>query len=136
MASADWFLACVALSGTDSNTVTVSVEATMCVDGTVAEQYECCDKVVSSSIEEDDLQHVQYLRDMVYQYTKHMLWYKEGFVPEQDFMLENVDDMYSNHLYCMSWFYGGTYPFDSWEVEYNDYLRGIVHSELNCDNSI
>lgn len=36
-----------------------------------------------------------------------------------DFMPETVDDIYSNHLYCISWFYGGIFPFDSWEVSYD-----------------
>jgi len=31
----------------------------------------------------------------------------------------------------MSWFYGGAYPFDSWEVEYEEYLRQQVEGAFN-----
>jgi len=69
---------------------------------------------------------------MVDHYTKHILWYELGFLSKNDFIPETVDEVYSNHLYCMSWFYEGIYPFHSWEVEYDDYLRELVYAVLNC----
>lgn len=70
---------------------------------------------------------------MVDQYTEHMLWSELGFVPDTDFMPETVEDVYSSHLYCMSWFYCGSCPFDSFEAEYEDYLREQVEGAMNSE---
>jgi len=40
----------------------------------------------------------------------------------KDFMPETVEDVYSNNLYCMSWFYNGVFPFDIWEEDYDNWL--------------
>lgn len=104
----------------------------MCAEDALTGPQECFEEEVSSSFEDNDIDHVKYLRNMVGHYIKHMVWYELGFVPAHDFMPETVDDIYSNHLYCVSWFYVGVFPFDSWEVEYDDYLREQVQNALNC----
>jgi len=105
----------------------------MCAHSSEEGRHECYEEEVSSSFEDDDFENVQYLRDMVCHYTEHMLLYGLGFMPAHDFLPETLNDVYSGQLYCMSWFYIGIYPFDSWELEYDDYLRGEVQNEFNCD---
>jgi len=74
---------------------------------------------------------VLYLCNMVQHYTEHMLWHKLGFVPENDFIPKTLDDVYAENLYCLSWFYSGVYPFDSWEADFDEYLRREVQATLN-----
>jgi len=75
-----------------------------------------------SPSEQVDVQYALYLRDLVFHYIEHMLWYEEGSVGTEDFMPEMLDDVYNEHLYCMSWFYGGVLPFDSFKIEYENWL--------------
>jgi len=91
--------------------------------------------MVDSSSQYDTVQHVKYIRDMVFQYTEHMLWCELGFMTGNNFEPETLDDVYCSHLYCMSWFYGGTYLFDTWETEYDDYLRQEVDDAVNCSGT-
>lgn len=98
----------------------------MCPEDAVEDRTESLSEVVSSSFEDEDFEHVQYLRGMVRQYSEYMRWYELGFVPTQYFLPESVEDVYADHMYSMSWFYGGFYTFDSWEEGYDDYLRQEV----------
>jgi len=63
-----------------------------------------------------------YLQDLVFHYIEHMQWYEDSFVRTLDCMLEIIDNVYNNHLYCMSWFYEGACLFNSFESEFENSL--------------
>jgi len=39
-----------------------------------------------------------------------------------DFWPKTTLDVYSSNLYCLSWFYDGAFPYDTWEEEYDNNL--------------
>jgi len=82
---------------------------------------------VPSPSEQFDVQYVLYLQDLVFLHVEHMSWYEMGFVRTQDFMPETVKDVYNDNLYCMSWFYSGALPFDTFEIQYENWLAEQVY---------
>jgi len=77
-----------------------------------------------------EIQYEQYLEDLVFHYIEHMSWYDMGFVRTKDFMPENVDEVYNSNLYCMSWFYNGALLFDTFELQYENWLAEQVFQAM------
>jgi hypothetical protein len=48
----------------------------------------------------------------------------------EDFLPDTLDDVYFRHLYAMSWFYDGVYPFDSFELEKDYYLYEVAYQKM------
>jgi len=46
-----------------------------------------------------DVEHKQYLEELVVCYTKYQYWYDLGFVDSMNSMPETVDDVYNNNIY-------------------------------------
>jgi len=85
--------------------------------------------------EELDMLYEQYLEDLVFLCAEHMSWYEMGFVQTKDFTPETVDDVYNNNLYCMNWFYNGAFPFDTYELQYENYLAQQVLDVMMYEES-
>lgn len=94
---------------------------------------ELTDSTTPDSAERFDLEYDQYLEDLVFQSAEHMLWYDMGFVGSKDFTHETVDDVYNNNLYCMSWFYNGALLFDTFEIEYENWLAEQLYNVMLCE---
>jgi len=77
-----------------------------------------------------ELQYEQYLEALVFQCAEHMSWYEMGFVRTKDFTPETVEDVYNNNVYCMSWFYSGALPFDTFELQYENWLAEQVFNAM------
>jgi hypothetical protein len=76
--------------------------------------------------EEYDCVEEQYSRHLALQHKDHMEYYSLGFLTNGSFMLEIVDDVYTNNLYALSWFYDGFYLFDSYKLEKDLYFYNIA----------
>jgi hypothetical protein len=72
--------------------------------------------------EQYDLEFAEYFKGLDLLHLNHMYLYDHGIVATEDFMPETVGEVYNKNLYCMSWFYDGCYPFDSWEENYENWL--------------
>jgi len=82
------------------------------------------------NFKEYKLQHKHYLEELVFHHVEPMSWFELGFVQTLDFWLEITLDVYSNNLYCLSWFYNGAFPYDTWEEKYDNSLCEQVFSVM------
>jgi hypothetical protein len=64
----------------------------------------------------------KYTGDLALRHKEYMEYYKLGLLTTQNFKPETVDDVYVSNLYAISWFYGGVYPFDSYEAAKDSYF--------------
>lgn len=96
---------------------------------------ESTNRTMAPIFEQVHVQYDLYLQDLVFHYVQYMQWYKEGSVQTLDFMLETIDDVYNNHLYYISWFYEGALPFDSFEIQYENWLAEQVMEALDEDQA-
>lgn len=54
-----------------------------------------------------------HLQSMAFMEKEHMYYYDLGFFGNKSFWPDDVDDLYANNIYCMSWFYDGVYEFET-----------------------
>lgn len=71
-----------------------------------------------------DLGHAQYLEMLAVLHAEQPYNFERGLLPE------TVDDDYYNNMYCISWFYEGHYPFDTWEENYDQWLYDQILFEM------
>jgi len=90
---------------------------------------DCENSYLQYPFEDYDQEHAEYLEHIVLQYTEHMYYFERGIIGGIDFLSNNVDDEYNQNMYCMSWFYGGCYPYDQWEENYDNWLYELVCSD-------
>jgi hypothetical protein len=55
-------------------------------------------------------------------YKQHMEYFSLGYLNNQNFMRETIEDVYSSNCYALSWLYDSVYPFDSYKAEKDSYL--------------
>lgn len=67
-----------------------------------------------------DAAYDRYLEQLTFVHANHML-HLDCYCHEYVFP-DNVDDLYSDNLYAISWFYHGCYDFDTWEAGYDAWL--------------
>ena len=77
----------------------------------------------------------QYMGDFSLWNMDHMEYYDGGFVTTTNFRVETVDNVYSNNLYALSWFYDGIYPFDSYEEQMDSYLYEETFLKMRDDEA-
>lgn len=67
-----------------------------------------------------DVAYDRYLEQLTFLHMDHILHL--GCSHCEYFPDDSVDDLYSNNLYAISWFYHGCYDFDTWEADYDTWL--------------
>lgn len=72
-----------------------------------------------------DAAYDQYLEDLVFLHMDHMCQYNKGNVTTEQFWSDGVDDVYSNHMYAISWFYNGCCDLDGWEAGHEALLYAL-----------
>ena len=51
-----------------------------------------------------------------------MEYYYLRYVTEDHFMSHTIEDVYTNNLYALSWFYEGPYAFNTYKADRDSYL--------------
>lgn len=97
----------------------------------VYESMGSCDSTVDvDSIVTNEVGCVKYVKWLVYLHLEHQYLYELSLVNSEDFLLDNINKLYENNMYCMLWFYEGVYPFEKWEEEYDRWLAEQVYGAM------
>lgn len=72
-----------------------------------------------------------YFENLVELYMEYMYYVELRLIGDKDFVSSSCSDVYDQNMYCMSWFYDGGYPFDQWELNYEDWLYERVFSTMS-----
>jgi len=80
-----------------------------------------------------DVAYDRYLEEQTIEHTNRMLHMGCASGCDEYFLPDNVEDLYSENVYAMSWFYHGCYDFDAWEVGFDDWLCGEAFRDRATD---